>query len=106
MTFIGALETSLPSFGSGGGINTNASFTTTHTFAKSNIWGRPMLQQVVVNDDDGAIEVFVSRFVDGQGAHNVHHIGDFVTNCTSITYKATMHNCVGRAVATTIFWKP
>lgn len=105
MTIVGILATSLPSFGSGGAINTNASFSTTHTFAKSNIWGRPSLQHVSVNDDDGAIEAHVSQFKDNSGTHNVNHIGDFVNNCTSITYHISMHNCVGRAICITQFLK-
>jgi hypothetical protein len=103
MTIVGILATALPSFGPGGGINADASFSTTHTFGPSSIWGRPQLQHVAVNDRDGAINAFVSQFVNNTGVHNVHHIGDFVDNCTSITYTTKMHNCIGLSVCITEF---
>ena len=77
--------------------------TVTHNFGPSSIWGHPSLQAMAVNDSDGRATAFVSQFVDGAGKHNVNHLGQFASNCTSITYQIVVGHSNSRAICITEF---
>ena len=91
MAIVGVLANGVSA--STGGNIVGDSATVTHHFGPSFIWGHPGLeffstQGCNVNDQPGA-SVGVSQFVDSQGTHNVQSIGQFATQCTSITYLIT-----------------
>jgi len=89
MAIVGVLANAV-SASTGGNIVGDTS-TLTHHFGASSIWGHPALQSFStqgdnVSDQPGAV-VSVSQFVDVHGTHNVDVIGQFATQCTSITYQ-------------------
>ncbi|HKI06543.1 MAG TPA: hypothetical protein VKK31_31495 [Thermoanaerobaculia bacterium] len=86
-----------------GAINTNASATLVHNFGPSSIWAHPSLQGVGVNSDEAGADATVSRFVDGTGTNNVSLTGVFATNCTSVTYRLAVRDCIARALCVTEF---
>lgn len=87
-----------------GAINTSASASVTHNFPKSaklDVWGRPTLFKVNVNDNDGGVTVFVSGFVDKTGTH----VGPFfpgvvADECTSVTFLMKVSDCIAAGAAT------
>jgi hypothetical protein len=91
MAIVGVLANGVGA--STGGNIVGDSATLTHHFGPSFIWGHPGLQSFStqganVNNQPGS-GVGVSQFVDAQGTHNVQSIGQFATQCTSITYLIT-----------------
>lgn len=99
MAFLSAQGSSL----SIGAINTDASKSTTHNFPASNIYAYPVLQKMFWYDDEGHVETFVSKFVDGAGTHNVDWIGVFANNCTSVTFRLKVEEGYGRVHCITNF---
>ena len=87
-----------------GAINTSASASVTHNFPKSaklDVWSRPTLFKVNVNDNDGGVTVFVSGFVDKTGTH----VGPFfpgvvADECTSVTFLMKVSDCIAAGAAT------
>jgi hypothetical protein len=73
-----------------GGNIVGDSATLTHHFGPSSIWGHPSLQSFSVEGDNVSDQpgagVGVSQFTDAHGTHNVQNIGQFASQCTSITY--------------------
>ena len=86
-----------------GAINTSASATLTHNFGPSSIWAHSSLTKVD-DDDDGGCTTFVSKFVDASGPHNVAFVGVFANNCTSVTYKLAVTDCIAAALCITEFF--
>lgn len=86
-----------------GAINTDASATLVHNFGSSSIWAHPSLQKVDLNSDEGGASVTVSKFVDASGTHNVSFTGVFASNCTSVTYRMAVLDCIARALCITEF---
>ena len=86
-----------------GTINTSASFSAQHNFASPGltVWSHPYLQDVSVNDDDGSVELAITKFKDGSGTHSVNNKGLFTTKCTSITFKMETIDCIATAILTT-----
>jgi hypothetical protein len=99
MAIVGVFETELHA----GTINTEASFSAQHNFASPlDIWSRPYLQQVSVNDDDGSVILGISQFVDSSGTHNgSFHPGIFAKKCKSVTFAMATTDCIATAILTT-----
>lgn len=99
MAIVGVFETELYA----GAINTSASFSAQHNFGSPlNIWSRPYLQQVSVNDNDGSVVLWISQFVDSTGTHNGNfHPGIFTQKCKSITFAMATTDCIATAILTT-----
>jgi hypothetical protein len=73
-------------------------------FAPSSIWAHSSLQWVNdINTDDGAAETFLSRFVTGGVPQNVHFIGVFANNCTSVRFSLSATDCAARSLCTIHF---
>jgi len=88
MSIVGILANGV-SAATGGNI-VGDSATLTHHFSSSSIWGHPGLQSFSTQGDNVSNQpgasVVVSQFVDVHGTHNTDVIGQFATDCTSITY--------------------
>ena len=99
MAIVGLWETALYA----GTINTSASFSAQHNFATPlDLWSRPYLQEVSVNDDDGSVVLSVSSFVDSTGTHSgPFNPGIFAQQCTSVTFGMSTTDCIATAVLTT-----
>lgn len=102
MAIVGVFETELFA----GTINTEASFSAQHNFGSpSNIWSRPYLQTVSVNDDDGTVNLWISQFVDNSGTHKgKFHPGIFAQKCKSVTFAMWTADCIATAILTTEFF--
>jgi hypothetical protein len=98
MPIVGFLETELHA----GTINTDQSFSAQHNFGSPlTVWSRPYLQQVSVNDDDGSVILWISKFVDKNGSHTgPFHPGVFAEKCTSVTFAMYTNDCIATAVLT------
>jgi hypothetical protein len=69
-----------------GAINTDASATIDHNFAKSSVWGYSVLQKVDVNSDTGGAATYVLEVDDGSGTKTgLAWTGVFSPNCTRIS---------------------
>jgi hypothetical protein len=100
MPIVGVVETKLHA----GTINTSETFTKQHNFAAPglDVWARPYLQQVSVNDDDGSVTLSVSKFTDNTGTKTGPFTpGIFAEGCTSITFRMATRDCIATAVLTT-----
>ncbi len=86
-----------------GAINTSASSSLTHNFGSSMIWAHPSLQYHYVDEEEGKADVYVSRFVDNTGVHNVKSTGVFVAGCTSVTYRIDVRDSFSRGLCITEF---
>ena len=86
-----------------GTINTSYSFSAQHNFASPGVtvWSHPYLQDVLINDDDGSVELAISKYKDGSGTHNVNNKGLYTTKCTSITFTMDTTDCIATAILTT-----
>jgi hypothetical protein len=74
------------------------------TFPASSIWAHSTLQMVNdIDTDDGSAETFVSRFTAGGSPQNVHFIGVFADDCTSVRFALAVNECAGRALCTIHF---
>ena len=63
------------------------------------------MQSFFNNDDDGSIELGVSKFKDNKGTHSGDfHPGIFASNCTSVTFHMSTIDSIGEAVLTTEFF--
>ena len=99
MAIVSFLETHM----NAGTINTSASFSAQHNFAPPGltVWSHPYLQDVSVNDDDGSVELTISKFRDKDGPHTGGHFGIFAEKCTSITFTMDTVDCIAEAILTT-----
>jgi len=87
-----------------GAINTTTTYSTQHNFASPvNIWSRPYLQTVSM--DDGTVYVNVSQFTDNTGNHpGDFHPGIFASKCTQVQFSAFFEDCVAHLIFTTEFF--
>jgi hypothetical protein len=100
VAIIGVLANSL----SGGTINTDWTYSLTHNFGASSIWGQPVLQFHGETDDETEVDTWVAEFVEGGQKKTGYFGGIFSNNCTSITYKLYVRDCFARAKCVTMFF--
>ncbi|HEX2296876.1 MAG TPA: hypothetical protein VHN37_16405 [Actinomycetota bacterium] len=100
MAIVGVWETKLYA----GTIGTTETFTKQHNFAAPglDVWSRPYLQSLTINDDDASVILSVSKFTDKNGTHTGPFTpGIFGDGCTSVTFKMSTRDCIATAVLTT-----
>lgn len=73
-------------------------------FSPSSIWAHSALQMVNdIDTDDGSAETFLSRLVTGGVPQNVHFLGVFADNCTSVRFSLSVTDCAARSLCTIHF---
>jgi len=100
VAIVGVLANSL----SGATIGTDWTYSLTHNFAASSIWGQSVLQSHAETDDESSVETWVAEFVEDGQKKTGHFGGVFSANCTSVTYKLYVENCGARAKCVTMFF--
>jgi len=69
--------------------------------AGATVWSRPSVQGFSVNDDDGGVGLWISKFVDHNGSHpGPFSPGIFATKCTDVFFAMDARDCIATAVFT------
>jgi hypothetical protein len=87
-----------------GAINTTWTETTTHNFPPSRVWSRPLLQRVVIYDDDADANAYVTTTVSGGVSNGTNRSGVVVNNCTSVRFRIRVTEAYARYACITIFF--
>ena len=87
-----------------GAINTSSFDWVEHNFPPSRVWARPLLQRIVVYDDDSQANAYVTQTVVGGQTDHTNRPGVALSNCTRVVFRVDVTETFARYACVTIFF--